>query len=210
MWPHRDHGTPPMWMCELLRVAVALYTMCYKKELLCFRLGDVLTQHNNARVAGLVLRVEMGQINIIFNLPHPSILLHFHDKTTHNTILLLIQQIKRDIIYRRKNLPPLCGTSKSHPTTCRTPRFYHMKAMLISTILWSCQILQGCWDSVASTRNQSHLTLSWAEITMLLTSFHVMMKTILSPAKTKLPMHTCALSIHIGLAGQKIVKAFKR
>jgi hypothetical protein len=43
---------------------------------------------------------------IIFNIPHPSLLLHIHDKSSRNAILLLIQEVKRDLIYRRMNLPP--------------------------------------------------------------------------------------------------------
>jgi hypothetical protein len=38
--------------------------------------------------------------------PHPSLLLHIQDKPSRNAILLLIQEIKRDLIYRRMNLPP--------------------------------------------------------------------------------------------------------
>ncbi len=51
-------------------------------------------------------RVELGQTNIIFNIPHPSILLQIHDKSTCDTLLFLLQEIKRDIIYSRMNLPP--------------------------------------------------------------------------------------------------------
>ncbi len=50
--------------------------------------------------------VELGQTNIIFNIPHPSLLLHIHDKTSRNAILLLIQEVKHNIIFRRRNLPP--------------------------------------------------------------------------------------------------------
>jgi hypothetical protein len=51
-------------------------------------------------------RVDLGQTNIIFNIPHPSLLLHVRDKESRNALLLLVQEIKRDIIYRRMNLPP--------------------------------------------------------------------------------------------------------
>ncbi len=53
-----------------------------------------------------VPRIELGQTNIIFNIPHPSLLLHIQDKPSRNAILLLIQEVKRDLIYRRMNLPP--------------------------------------------------------------------------------------------------------
>jgi hypothetical protein len=45
-----------------------------------------------------VPRVDLGQTNIIFNIPHPSLLLYIPDKETRNAILLLVQEIKRDII----------------------------------------------------------------------------------------------------------------
>jgi hypothetical protein len=53
-----------------------------------------------------VSRVDLGQTNVIYNIPHPLLLLHVHDQATRNALLLLIQEVKRDIIYRRMNLPP--------------------------------------------------------------------------------------------------------
>jgi hypothetical protein len=53
-----------------------------------------------------VPRVDLGQTNVIYNIPHPALLLHIHDQATRNALLLLIQEVKRDIIYRRMNLPP--------------------------------------------------------------------------------------------------------
>jgi hypothetical protein len=58
--------------------------------------------------------VDLGQINIIYNIPHPSLLLCIPDKATRNAILLLEQEIKRDIIYRRMNLPQL-AQQITHP-----------------------------------------------------------------------------------------------
>ncbi len=46
------------------------------------------------------------QLNIIYNVPHPSILIHIRDKLSRNTLLMLTQEIKRDIIFRRMNLSP--------------------------------------------------------------------------------------------------------
>jgi hypothetical protein len=53
-----------------------------------------------------VPRIELGQTNIIFNIPHLSLILHIHDKSSRNAILLLIQEVKRDLIFRRMNLHP--------------------------------------------------------------------------------------------------------
>jgi hypothetical protein len=75
-------------------------------ELLWKKLGAVLMQYLNTGAEDIVSREELGWINIVFNTPHPSLLLCIHNKPTRNTILLLTQEIKRDIIYRRMNLPP--------------------------------------------------------------------------------------------------------
>jgi hypothetical protein len=80
-----------------------------------------------------VPRFELGQTNIIFNIPHPSLLLHIHDKTSRNAILLMIQEVKRDIIFRRMNLPP----SAQQITDPR-----RLAAHLDSTIRRLCSYLQ--------------------------------------------------------------------
>jgi hypothetical protein len=66
-------------------------------EQLWNRLAEILTQLFNNLSTDWVPRVELGQANIIYNIPDPSILLNIPDKTAHNTLLLLIQEIKRDI-----------------------------------------------------------------------------------------------------------------
>jgi hypothetical protein len=78
----------------------------YYSEPLWSKLAEGLTMLFNDISLDRVPRVELGQTNIIFNIPHPSLLLHIHDKPSRNAILLLIQEVKRDIIFRRMNLPP--------------------------------------------------------------------------------------------------------
>jgi hypothetical protein len=70
------------------------------------KLAKSLTMLLNNISSEEVPRVEIGQTNVIFNIPHQSLLLHIKDKASRNAILLLIQEIKRDLIYRRMNLPP--------------------------------------------------------------------------------------------------------
>ncbi len=70
------------------------------------KLAEGLTMLLNDASTDRVPRIELGQTNIIFNIPHPSLILHIHDKPSRNAILLLIQEVKRDHIYRRMNLPP--------------------------------------------------------------------------------------------------------
>jgi hypothetical protein len=69
------------------------------------KLLEALTQFLNDISIDEVPRVDLGQTNVIYNIPHPSLLMHIHDKASRNA-LLLIQEIKRDIVYRRMNLPP--------------------------------------------------------------------------------------------------------
>jgi hypothetical protein len=58
----------------------------------------ILIQYLNITV---VLRVE-----IIFTVPHPSLLLQVCEKVNCNAILVLTQEVKRDIIDCCLNLPP--------------------------------------------------------------------------------------------------------
>ncbi len=78
----------------------------FYSEPLWGKLAESLTMLLNDISTDDVPRVELGQTNIIFNIPHPSLFLHIQDKSSRNAILLLIQELKRDIIYRRMNLPP--------------------------------------------------------------------------------------------------------
>jgi hypothetical protein len=123
-------------------------------KLLWLRLGDVLTHHLNMYLSRLVPRVELGQTNIIFNIPHLSILLHIHDKTTCITFNTGNQERHH---LQTEESAPLGATSNCHPTTLSSFRLYHTEAMPISTIHWSCQILQGNRDFLATSRNQSRL-----------------------------------------------------
>jgi hypothetical protein len=85
------------------------HTLCeclHYAQLLWVKLGDVITKYLNLIATDYVPRVEYSQLNIIFNVPHPSLIIHIPDKFYRNMLLILTQEIKRDIIYRRLNLPP--------------------------------------------------------------------------------------------------------
>jgi hypothetical protein len=78
----------------------------FYSEPLWNKLAESLTMLQNDVSTDEVPPIELGQTNIIFNIPHPSLILHVHDKSSRNAILLLIQEVKQDLIYRRMNLPP--------------------------------------------------------------------------------------------------------
>jgi hypothetical protein len=91
-----------------------------------------------------VPRVDPGPTNIIYNIPHPSTLLHISDRTMWNTQLLLIQKVKRDIIYRRMDLSASFSTTRHwSTTTCYSPRLYPAQTSFIPPIHRNCQICQS-------------------------------------------------------------------
>jgi hypothetical protein len=85
------------------------HTLCeclYYAQLLWIKLGDVITKYLNSVSTDYVPKVENSHLNIIYNVPHPSLIIHIPDKLSRNTLLILTQELKRDIIYQRLNLPP--------------------------------------------------------------------------------------------------------
>jgi hypothetical protein len=103
----RMRPNPYCERCKEVETMEHLLCVCeHYAEPLWNKLADGLTMLLNEVSMDRVPRIELGQINIIFNIPHPSIKIHIHDKASRNAILLLIQEVKRDIIFRRMNLPP--------------------------------------------------------------------------------------------------------
>jgi hypothetical protein len=59
-----------------------------------------VSHHSGDYVPAMVLTPQ----EIVFNKPHPSILLHVTDATTRKVLILFLQETKRDIVYRRAQL----------------------------------------------------------------------------------------------------------
>jgi hypothetical protein len=103
----RRRPDPHCESCKKVETMEHLLCECkYYSEPLWNKLAEGLTMLLNDVSADRVSRIELGQTNIIFNIPHPSLILHIHDKASRNAILLLIQEVKRNLIYRIMNLPP--------------------------------------------------------------------------------------------------------
>jgi hypothetical protein len=47
----------------------------------------------NTNAQELMPRVELGQFNVVYNVPHPLLQLHIQDKLTLNAFLILTQEI---------------------------------------------------------------------------------------------------------------------
>jgi hypothetical protein len=69
-------------------------------QLLRVQLGEIITQHLKSSSQNLIPKVEITQLNVIYNVSHPSLLRPIQDKLTKNAFLILTQEIKCDIIYR--------------------------------------------------------------------------------------------------------------
>jgi hypothetical protein len=74
-----------------------LYMCPNYAEKLWIEFGHLLTQTITQYTNEYTARIELTPKEIIFNKPHPAILLRY-------SILVLIQEVKRDIIFRRMQL----------------------------------------------------------------------------------------------------------
>jgi hypothetical protein len=70
-----------------------------------------LSHHSEEYIPAVVLT----PLEIVFNKPHPSILLHIPDATTRKVLILLLQEIRQDIIYRRAQLQEPRRREELHP-----------------------------------------------------------------------------------------------
>jgi hypothetical protein len=48
--------------------------------------------------------IDLTHLEMVFNKPHPSLLLHLLDSNTQKDVILLLQKFKRDIIFRHVQL----------------------------------------------------------------------------------------------------------
>ncbi len=77
MWPN-----PNCERCGQTETMEHLLCECeYYSEPLRNKLAEILTMLFNDSSLDGVPRVELGQTNMIFNIPHPSLFLHVHNKT---------------------------------------------------------------------------------------------------------------------------------
>jgi hypothetical protein len=70
-----------------------------------------ISHHFGDYVPALVLTL----LKIVFNKPHPSILLHITDATTWKVLILFLQEIKRNIVYRQAQLQEPRRREELHP-----------------------------------------------------------------------------------------------
>ncbi len=68
-------------------------------QVIWVRLGQVIRQYLKSVSQEHIPRVEISQLNVIYNVPQPSLLLYIRDKLTRNMLFILTQEVKSNIIY---------------------------------------------------------------------------------------------------------------
>ncbi len=97
--------SPLCFQCDEIETMEHLLYLCPNyAEKVWSEFGHLLTwtitQFSNEYTA----RIELTPKEIVFNKPHPAIMLRISDPLVQNSILVLVQEIKRDIIYCRMQL----------------------------------------------------------------------------------------------------------
>jgi hypothetical protein len=94
-------------------------------EKLWAEFGLALTQSIAQFTKEYTARIELTPKEIIYSKPHPAILLRISDKLVQYCILVMVQEIKRNIIFRRMQL--------TEPTRLEVPKI-KLQAHLLSVI----------------------------------------------------------------------------
>jgi hypothetical protein len=132
------------------------------------KLADSWTRLFNDSSLEPVPWVELGQTNIIFNIPHPSLMLHVHDQASRQALLLLIQEIKRDICSIQKNEPAPLSAPVNWPN-CLNPVPPQPMANSVNRLV-SCQLgwpsilgWTSLWGAVEVQKYIKHYKYVWRE-----------------------------------------------
>jgi hypothetical protein len=118
--------------------------------------GWVLTLAVSRHSGDFIPRIELTPLEIFVKKLHPSILLHVPDGTTRKVLILLLQEIKRDIIFCRAQLAEPRRREELQP---------RIQAHLLSVItklqaLLEYQGVLNYTDALALLRRMSHSVLN--------------------------------------------------
>jgi hypothetical protein len=142
--------------CEEIEIMEHLLYDCEHYSTKIWELaGKSMTLAISRHTGDYIPNMVLTPLEIVFNKPHPSILLHITDATTRKVLILFLQEIKRDIIYRRAQLQEPRRREELHP---------RIKAHLISVINKISALLeyQGAlqfFDGLALLRRMSQVIL---------------------------------------------------
>ncbi len=119
-------ASPQCHRCEEVETMEHLIYLCPSyAEKLWAEFGLALTQTITQFTNEYTARIELSPKEIIYNKPHPAILLRISDKLVRCSILVIIQEIKRNIIFRRMQL--------TEPSRQEVPRLSLQAHLLLVT-----------------------------------------------------------------------------
>jgi hypothetical protein len=99
------HTSRLCFRCDEIETMEHLLYLCPNyAEKVWLEAGYLLTRAVTQFSAEYTARIDLTPKEIIYNKPHPAILLRIADPLVRHGILVLIQEIKRDIIFRRMQL----------------------------------------------------------------------------------------------------------
>jgi hypothetical protein len=97
--------SPQCFRCDEIETMKHLLCLCPNyAEKIWFEFGHLLTRTITQFSNEYTARIERTQKEIILNKPHPAIMLRISDPLVRNSILVLVKEIKCDIIFRRMQL----------------------------------------------------------------------------------------------------------
>jgi hypothetical protein len=99
---------------------------------LWIELGECLTRTLRTTTGKDIAEIRLTPLEIIFNKIHPSIQVHIKEKPLQQILLHLLQEVKRDIIFRRMN-------TSTHQERVNPNR---IRAHLLSTVSKIISLLQ--------------------------------------------------------------------
>jgi hypothetical protein len=118
--------SPQCLRCEEVETMEHLIYLCQNyAEKLWAEFGLALTQSVAQFTNEYTARIELTPKEIIYNKPHPAILLRISDKLVQYCILVMVQKVKHNIIFRRMQL--------TEPIRLEVPKI-KLQAHLLSVI----------------------------------------------------------------------------
>ena len=106
----------------------------YYSEKVWQQVSTLLTRAIAEYTQQYVARINLTHLKIIFNKPHPSLLLFLTHKEDRMMLIILVQEIKRDILYQRMNLTQ---TDREAPSSLTRIQAHIAPVMLKSSRKWS-------------------------------------------------------------------------
>jgi len=96
---------PACLLCgEVETMEHLLYNCTHSSTTAWAEFSGIITELTTQISGQTVARMNYTPNEIIYNIPHPTILLRIEDAPTRELFILLTQEVKRDLIYRRMNI----------------------------------------------------------------------------------------------------------